>query len=129
MLYATLAHLIGRALGRRGAFYEVMGGALAAIDGYTGTMPPYERAIVFAPREPAAFAQAAFERIGARMRRRRRQRSREGESPRRFGSASTRALIERALLDNPHGNGDEQTPLVVLKWRGRGSNPLFESDP
>jgi len=29
-----------------------------------------------------------------------------------------------ALLENPHGNGDEQTPIVVLKWRGSGPNPL-----
>ena len=35
-----------------------------------------------------------------------------------------RAAVERALLDNPHGNGDEQTPIVVLKWRGGGANPL-----
>ena len=37
-----------------------------------------------------------------------------------------RTAVERALLDNPHGNGDEQTPVVVLKWRSSGSNPLLE---
>jgi hypothetical protein len=36
--------------------------------------------------------------------------------------------VERALLDNPHGNGDEQTPVVVLKWRGSGVNPLVDAD-
>jgi hypothetical protein len=36
-----------------------------------------------------------------------------------------RANVERALLSNPHGNGDEQTPIVVLKWRASGANPLF----
>ena len=41
-----------------------------------------------------------------------------------------RATVEGALLDNPHGNGDEQTPIVVLKWRGDGPNPLLaESAP
>ena len=35
-----------------------------------------------------------------------------------------RAAVERALIGNPHGNGDEQTPLVVLTWRGEGANPL-----
>jgi hypothetical protein len=126
VLCATVAHVIGRAFGRRGAFYEVMGGALAAIDGYTGTMPPFERAIVFAPREPAVFAQSVFELTGA------------GcaivdvndlEKAKVLGASSgvNAALVERALLDNPHGNGDEQTPLVVLKWRGDGPNPLFEA--
>jgi hypothetical protein len=38
--------------------------------------------------------------------------------------ALDRGAVERALLGNPHGNGDEQTPLVVLAWRGAGPNPL-----
>jgi hypothetical protein len=32
-----------------------------------------------------------------------------------------------ALLANPHGNSDEQTPIVVLTWRGDGPNPLREA--
>jgi hypothetical protein len=35
-----------------------------------------------------------------------------------------RELVETALLGNPAGNGDEQTPLVILAWRGAGPNPL-----
>ena len=56
VLYATAAHVAGRLRGRRGVFYEVLGEAITAIDGYTGTMPPYERAIVLAPREPDVFS-------------------------------------------------------------------------
>ncbi len=44
----------GRAIGRRGVFYELLGEAIAAIDGYTGTLPPYERAIVLGPANPTA---------------------------------------------------------------------------
>jgi hypothetical protein len=29
------------------------------------------------------------------------------------------------LLGNPHGNSDQQTPFVVIKWRGQGANPLW----
>jgi hypothetical protein len=36
-----------------------------------------------------------------------------------------RTNVERALLTNPHGNSDEQTPVVVLKWRSRGQHPLL----
>jgi len=36
-----------------------------------------------------------------------------------------REHVELALLGNPHGNSDEQTPLVVLTWRGAGKNPLY----
>ena len=38
-----------------------------------------------------------------------------------------RESVERALLENPHGNGDEQTPLVVLAWRGAGPHPLVRA--
>ena len=128
VVYATLAQAVGRAFGRRGAFYDVMGGALAAIDGYTGTMPPFERAIVFAPREPDAFAQSVFERTGAGCAV---VDANDLEKAKVLGASQgvNAGLVERALLDNPHGNGDEQTPLVVLKWRGHGANPLFERTP
>ncbi len=123
VLYATLVQLIGRMRGRRGAFYEVMGGAIAAFDGYTGTMPPYERAIVFAPRDPQAFARSFRERTGIAC---------AVVDANDLGKAKVLGsspevrdeVVEAALLDNPHGNGDEQTPIVVLKWRGSGSNPL-----
>ncbi len=64
VIYATLLQLVARAFGRRGAFYEVLGEAIAAFDGYTGTMPPYERAIVLAPRDPRGFARSLSERTG-----------------------------------------------------------------
>ncbi len=50
---------------------------------------------------------------------------------RRRSSASSGGVdaerLARALLDNPHGNGDEQTPIVVLAWRGSGPSPLLEA--
>lgn len=125
---AVLAQVFGRLIGRRGAFYEVMGEAIAAIDGYTGTMPPFERAIVFAPRDPAGFARTISERAGvasAVVDANDLKRAKVlGASP-----EVEPAAVERALLDNPHGNGDEQTPVVVLKWRGAGASPLLRSEP
>lgn len=125
VVYATLAQLAGRLLGRRGVFYEVLGDAIAAFDGYTGTMPPYERAIVFAPRDAAGFAASVEERTGiacAVV-----DANDLGRAKVLGCSRGVRAeVVEAALLDNPHGNSDEQTPLVVLKWRGSGRNPLVE---
>ncbi len=105
-----------------------MGEAIAAFDGYTGTMPPYERAIVFAPRDPDGFAAALRDRIGvesAVVDANDLKRAKVlGASP-----SVNRAALEKALVENPHGNSDEQTPLVVLKWRGIGPNPLLETSP
>ncbi len=125
VLYATLAHTLARAAGRRGTFYELMGEAIAAFDGYTGTMPPYERAIVFAPRDPAGFARACCERTGiacAVVDANDLGKAKVLGASRRVRSV----VVEQALLQNPHGNSDEQTPIVVLKWRAAGDSPLFE---
>jgi hypothetical protein len=124
VLWATLLQLAGRIAGRRGAFYRVMGEAIAAFDGYTGTMPPYERAIVFAPRDPDGFAATVARHIGVACAV---VDANDLGKAKVLGSSAgvCRASVESALLDNPHGNSDEQTPIVVLKWRGSGNNPLL----
>ncbi|HTA54360.1 MAG TPA: coenzyme F420-0:L-glutamate ligase [Candidatus Acidoferrales bacterium] len=121
---ATLLQLVARALGRRGAFYEVMGEAIAAFDGYTGTMPPYERAIVLAPRDPKGVAQTLCERTGIAAAV---VDANDLAAAKVLGSSRgvRSENVVAALLDNPHGNSDEQTPIVVFKWRGNGSNPLL----
>jgi F420-0:gamma-glutamyl ligase len=126
VVWATLLQLAARIAGRRGVFYQVMGDAVAAVDGYTGTMPPYERVIVFAPREPNDFAEALRERTGIAC---------AVVDANDLGKAKVLGRscgvcdesVEAALLDNPHGNSDEQTPIVVLKWRGAGGNPLLNA--
>lgn len=125
VLYASMMHVLGRIIGRRGLFYEIMGEAITAIDGYTGTLPPFERTIVFAPQNPDAFAQSVFERtgIGCAV-----VDANDLEKAKVLGASAqvNRRNVELALLANPHGNGDEQTPIVVLKWRSAGVHPLLE---
>jgi hypothetical protein len=126
VLIAGIAHVIGRLRGKRGVFYEMLGEAIAAIDGYTGTLPPFERAIVFGPHDPDGWCAALQTQLGfgfaivdANDLRRAKA---LGISP-----GLSRANVEMALLANPHGNSDEQTPIVVLTWRGDGPNPLREA--
>jgi F420-0:gamma-glutamyl ligase len=125
--YATVMQFVGKLTRRPGGFYRVLGDAISTIDGYTGTMPPFERAIVLAPRNPDAFAQSVLERlrvdcvvVDAN----------DLEKAKVLGASTgvVAGAVEKALLDNPHGNGDEQTPVVVLKWRAAGTNPLVRGD-
>lgn len=124
VFYAAVLHALGRIAGKRGVFYELMGEAIAAIDGYTGTMPPYERAIVLAPVDPDGVSEAiaAVTGVGCAV-----VDANDLHKAKVLGASRgiDRAAVERALLDNPHGNGDEQTPIVVLKWRAAGKNPLL----
>jgi hypothetical protein len=122
---AAVLQVAGRAIGRRGVFYELLGEAIAAIDGYTGTLP-YERAIVLGPADPdrvstelAAALDLHIAIVDANDLRRAKA---LGASP-----DVVRDKVELALLGNPAGNGDEQTPLVILAWRGIGANPLVRA--
>jgi hypothetical protein len=126
VVYAGIMHVLGRLAGKRGVFYEILGEAIAAIDGYTGTLPPYERAIVFGPAEPDRVCAELTAQLGYGFAivdaNDLRKAKALGLSP-----GYDRASVELALLDNPHGNSDEQTPLVILTWRGSGPNPLREA--
>ena len=126
VVFAAIAHVIGRLRGRRGVFYEILGESIAAIDGYTGTLPPYERAIVLGPSQPDRVASELAAALDLHV---------AIVDANDLGVAKTlgaspqldREAVERALAGNPHGNGDEQTPLVVLAWRGAGPNPLVRA--
>jgi hypothetical protein len=123
VLLASCAHVLGRLAGQRGAFYRILGETIATIDGYTGTLPPFEQTIVLGPLDPDGVAERIAARIGAGA---------AIVDVNDLGVAKVlgasrgvaRASVRDALLSNPHGNGDEQTPLVVLSWRGAGRSPL-----
>jgi len=125
VLFACIMHLVGRLAGRRGLFYRILGEAITAIDGYTGTLPPFERTIVFAPLSPDAFAQGFADNIGVACAV---VDANDLDKAKILGASRgvNRANVERALRSNPHGNSDEQTPVVVLKWRAAGTHPLLE---
>jgi len=126
VVWAALAHLAGRLRGKSGVFYEILGEAIATIDGYTGTLPPYERAIVLGPAEPDRVCAELAAALGVHVAIVDANDLRRAKT---LGASAEvdRDAIERALAGNPHGNGDEQTPLVVLAWRGGGPNPLVRA--
>ncbi len=125
VFFAALANAGGRLVRQRGLFYRMLGEAIATIDGYTGTLPPFEATIVLGPENPAGVARELASRAGAHA---------AVVDVNDLGIAKVlggspgiaAAAVEDALRGNPHGNGDEQTPIVVLKWRAAGASPLLE---
>ena len=125
VLLAALAQAAGRLVGRRGGFYRVLGESIATIDGYTGTLPPYERTIVLGPADPDGVAGEIARSTGAHA---------VIVDANDLGAAKIlgaspgvlRERVSAALRENPHGNGDEQTPIVVLARRAPGAPLLVE---
>jgi UDP-N-acetylmuramoyl-tripeptide--D-alanyl-D-alanine ligase len=116
VLAAAVAGAAGRLVGRRGDFYRFLGAAVAEIDGYTGTMPPYERHIVFGPVDPAGVAEEIAAACGARAVIVDANDLHKAEILGASAGVNVDA-VRLCLLSNPHGNSDQQTPVVVLKYR------------
>ncbi|GAA1654539.1 coenzyme F420-0:L-glutamate ligase [Microbacterium flavum] len=117
ILFAAAVSAVTKLFGRRGDFYRIAGDRARAIDGPTsGTIPPYDNAVVLGPTEPDAVAT----RIKAQL----------GEiaevavvdindiGGNILGSTLDKAgeqRLVRILADNPLGQGTQSTPMGVIR--------------
>ena len=112
---ALFAGFLGKLVGKAGLFYQWGGKEAALIDDVTGTMPPFDKVIVYGPAEPEEVARRIRDRVGA------------------FGgmiadvndlkrsrvvgvsNGVNGQLASQLLLDNPFGNASEKTPICIIK--------------
>lgn len=112
-LLGVAAAGLGRLVGRRGDFYRVAGRQLAQIDDFAGTMWPFDRHIVLGPKDTQKVVDRIKEYTGVDA---------VITDINDIGKvdilAATDGVNGEALIsflkDNPHGNDDQQTPIVVL---------------
>lgn len=112
-LLGVLAAGLGRCIGRRGDFYRIAGRHIAQIDDFAGTMYPFDRHIVLGPKDPDKVATGIKQATGAEA---------VITDVNDIGKvdilAATDGVDHEALInylkDNPHGNDDQQTPIVIL---------------
>jgi hypothetical protein len=117
ILFAAAVSAVTKLFGRRGDFYRIAGDKARAIDGPTsGTIPPYNKAVVLGPERPREVAQ----RLKAIL----------GDVPEVavvdindiggniLGSTLTKdgeRQLVAILRDNPLGQGHQSTPLGVVR--------------
>ena len=112
---ALVAGFLGKLVGKNGLFYEWGGEQTALIDDVTGTMPPFDKHIVYGPKNPQDVVRRLKERLGcfgaliADVNDLKRSRV-VGESEGLDGLAAANLLI-----DNPFGNASQKTPIVIIK--------------
>jgi len=119
ILAGCVAAAVGRLLGRRGYFFLVAGRDLARIDDVAGTMWPFETYIVLGPKEPHKVVHQIKEATGIDAL------IADVNDARCVDILATTSRLDPQLLveslrDNPFGNDDQQTPMVILKIRTRG---------
>jgi hypothetical protein len=104
----------GRLVGRRGDFYRVAGHHLALIDDVAGTMWPFEKHIVLGPKDPHLVVEKIREATGAGAVIVDVNDTRNVDILAASSGVDTGGLA-KDLADNPFGNDDQQTPIVILK--------------
>jgi hypothetical protein len=114
VLAGAAAGALGKLLGRRGWFYRVAGPGTAMIDDVAAAMPPHDHHIVFGPRAPAQLATQLAGELGCGVA--------IVDANHLTGAWVVGASpqvdapwVEAALADNPAGNEDERTPVVILR--------------
>ncbi len=118
VIFAFLIGALGKLVGKSGIFYQLAGRQAALIDDVTGTMPPFDKCIVYGPENSHGVAEEIKRRFGC------------------YGAAVAdvndlkRALVvgvseglepkqlAQILIDNPFGNASQQTPIVIIKNYG-----------
>jgi hypothetical protein len=114
ILLGAAVAFIGRLVGRRGDFYRVAGHHLALIDDVAGTMWPFEKHIVLGPKGPQEVVDRINEATGAGAVIVDVNDTRNVDILAASKGVDTGGLT-RDLADNPFGNDDQQTPIVILK--------------
>ncbi|MDE0545462.1 coenzyme F420-0:L-glutamate ligase [Microbacterium sp. C7(2022)] len=117
ILVAAAVAAVTKAFGRKGDFYRIAGDKARAIDGPTsGTIPPYNKAVVLGPERPREVAQRLKALLGgvAHV---------AVVDINDLGGNILGSTLEKQsekqlvaiLKDNPLGQGHESTPLGVIR--------------
>ncbi|MEM9805415.1 MAG: F420-0:Gamma-glutamyl ligase [Cyanobacteria bacterium P01_D01_bin.56] len=114
VVYAFVVGAIAKKfLGKAGMFYVLAGDQARLIDDVTGTLPPYDQFIVLGPENPDKIVKDIYDATGLKA---------AIVDVNDLKAVKILAatpgtdldLVTSALLDNPAGNADEQTPVVLI---------------
>ena len=106
---------LAKLVGKSGVFYKIAGRQTALIDDVTGTMPPFDKMIVYGPEHTQEVVNSLKQRLGC------------------FGAVIADVndlkrsrivgvtdgcrgdLVAHLMIDNPFGNASQKTPIAIIK--------------
>lgn len=114
MLFCFILGFLAKLVGKNGVWYHLCRQA-SLTDDVTGTMPPFDKCIVYGPADPDGVAEKIKKRMGcygacvADV----------NDLKRSAVLGHSRGLdpqeIAKILIHNPFGNASQKTPIVVIK--------------
>jgi len=114
VMFAFVGGIFLRLLGQRGGFYILAGDQARLIDDVTGTLPPYDQFIVLGPEDPQGVVDRVQKETGLACAI---VDVNDLGAVKILASSSgvSDAILTEALMSNPAGNADEQTPVVLVR--------------
>jgi hypothetical protein len=112
--FKFLPRSLAKSLHVDGMFYRLAGYQANLIDDVTGTIPPYDKFIVLGPNDPQALCEEIKRETGLEAA------IVDVNDLRRVkilaaSAGVDQAFLAQALITNPAGNGNEQTPVVLIR--------------
>ena len=115
IFFAMAIGMVAKIFGKKGVFYELAGPQAALVDDVTGTMPPFDKCLVYGPHDPSGVAEEIKKRLGC-----------YGAAVADVNDLKRAAVLgvtagldpkklARILIDNPFGNASQRTPIVIIK--------------
>jgi hypothetical protein len=114
VLFAFLVGAVAKLLGKPGVFYQLAGEQARLIDDVTGTLPPYDQFIVLGPEHPQQIVDQIKQETGISAAIVDVNDLKAVKILAATADIST-SFLEQALIRNPAGNANEQTPIVLLR--------------
>lgn len=115
IFFAVFCGAVAKVFGVRGFFYRMAGEQARLIDDVTGTMPPYDKHIVYGPADPVQVCEkiaASTGAYGAAV-------ADVNDLHRSCVLGVSRGVdsdeVAQILVDNPFGNASQKTPIVIIK--------------
>lgn len=112
---AFIVGSLAKLIGVKGMFYNLAGEQARLIDDFTGTMPPYDKCVVYGPKNPVELSEKITNALGcygavvADVN--------DLKKAAILGTSKnvSDAIASKILIDNPFGNGSQKTPIVIIK--------------
>ncbi|MEB3338827.1 MAG: F420-0:Gamma-glutamyl ligase [Leptolyngbyaceae bacterium] len=114
VVFAFVVGAIAKVFGKPGMFYQLAGEQARLIDDVTGTLPPYDQFIVLGPDKPQQVVNQIQKETGLSAAIVDVNDLKAVKILAATTDLST-SFLKQALLSNPAGNADEQTPVVLIR--------------
>ena len=114
IIFALIIGIFFKSLGLKGLFYRLTGNESSLIDDISGTTFPYDKSIVLGPINTKRFCNDVSSNLGIDVA----VADVNDLGKVKIISTSNNSVIkilEKSLINNPAGNGDQKTPIVLIR--------------